>query len=147
MSLLLPPDPPSTGVTDQLSWQQWDVYLRSQEAQGYLAWLAADQAWKTADQAWKAQNLVTSAQAAQGCADQGAGMLRQAAAAEAMAASQANYPKLFTATDAELTERFTAALLSDWDWLAQSKAAPTNVVATAASMKDAYRKLFPLPAP
>jgi hypothetical protein len=94
MALPVPPDPPAAGVTDTLSWQQWDISLRYQEYLRYQAWITGD---------------------------------------------------MTPPTDADLTATFTAALLSNWDWMTQSKAAPANVVATAKAMVAEYRKSFPAP--
>ncbi len=84
-----PPDPPAS-VTDTLSWQQWDIYIRWRELVAYEAWMAAG------------------------------------------------------ASDSALVTTFTKALLSDWDWSVQSKAAPSNVVGTALAMKTEFRKTYPL---
>jgi len=49
------------------------------------------------------------------------------------------------ASDAALVTTFTKALLSDWDWAVQSKAAPASVVATAQAMAVEFRKTYPAP--
>lgn len=138
MALPVPPDPPATGVTDQLSWQQWDIAIRYQESVGYAAWLAADQAYKTANAAQVAAQ--TAAFQAQAAAMQAAAAASQASAA----AISGPTPPAAPVTDAQLVRELCEAMLSDIDWASAVRPAAATVVSTARAVVTEYRKVYPV---